>query len=300
MFTYPLDRLRDVWARHGFLGTLRLLPHNMALAIRACAPARRRARRAAIAFDRRHGIDTATPAALSSLDIDPARARHGVEYTPSRIDLGSGKGRTLLIASHFPFRRIIGVEISEKLTAIARANIAVYHPPEQRCRQIEAIVGDAGEFELPDGPLVVYVYNAFRVVILTEVAARLAGSLERAPRDLLLIYVNPVHRHVLDKLSCLAIARESEGTVIYRARPDTGRGVESMAGKPSDREIVDRGDTIEPAAYQATPSRWRALLRPREWAALSVFMLAVAYLIVQAFSQENETIDRISRILWLS
>jgi SAM-dependent methyltransferase len=234
---YPLDRLNDVWVRHGLWGTVRLLPHNLGRAIRSVSPARLRARKREIAFDRAHGIDTATPAALSTLGIEPARTRHAVEYRASGIDfiyrriaeldidharytfvdLGSGKGRALLIASHFPFRQIIGVEFSEKLNAIARANIAAYHPGDQRCRRIEAICGDAGTFEPPDGPLVIYLYNAFDAVILRRVAARLGASLAVAPRDVILLYVNPVHRSVLDPLPWLRLARDENGTATYRA-----------------------------------------------------------------------------------
>ncbi len=42
------------------------------------------------------------------------------------VDVGSGKGRALLLASDYPFRKIIGVELSPELDRIARANIARY------------------------------------------------------------------------------------------------------------------------------------------------------------------------------
>ena len=42
------------------------------------------------------------------------------------VDLGSGKGRALLLASDYPFREVIGVELSPKLDRIARDNIARY------------------------------------------------------------------------------------------------------------------------------------------------------------------------------
>jgi len=39
------------------------------------------------------------------------------------IDLGSGKGRTLLMASDYPFRRIVGVELLLALHQIAQENL---------------------------------------------------------------------------------------------------------------------------------------------------------------------------------
>ena len=42
------------------------------------------------------------------------------------IDLGSGKGRTLLMASDYPFRRIIGVELLPALHQAAQDNLGKY------------------------------------------------------------------------------------------------------------------------------------------------------------------------------
>src|ERR1700688_3075147 len=42
------------------------------------------------------------------------------------IDFGSGKGRALLLASEYPFRRIVGLEFSPELHLTAEENIARY------------------------------------------------------------------------------------------------------------------------------------------------------------------------------
>ncbi len=42
------------------------------------------------------------------------------------IDIGSGKGRVLLIASEFGFKKAIGVEISKVLHDISEKNIKIY------------------------------------------------------------------------------------------------------------------------------------------------------------------------------
>jgi hypothetical protein len=54
-------------------------------------------------------------------------------------------------------------------------------------------------------------------VVLRRVADRLFASLTREPRDIRLVYVNPVHRPVLDPLPWLTIERDDNGTVIYRS-----------------------------------------------------------------------------------
>ncbi len=68
------------------------------------------------------------------------------------IDLGSGKGRTLLMASDYPFRRIVGVELLPSLNQIAQQNLAQYHSASQKCFAMESICADATTFTLPEGP----------------------------------------------------------------------------------------------------------------------------------------------------
>ena len=55
------------------------------------------------------------------------------------IDLGCGKGRTLLMASQYPFRRIIGVELLSELHRIAQQNIRDFRSSLQRCSDITSV-----------------------------------------------------------------------------------------------------------------------------------------------------------------
>ncbi len=77
------------------------------------------------------------------------------------IDLGSGKGRTLLMASDYPFRRIIGVELLPSLHKIAQENLRLYKSKTQKCFALESICGDATDFPLPADPLVIFLFNPF-------------------------------------------------------------------------------------------------------------------------------------------
>jgi hypothetical protein len=107
------------------------------------------------------------------------------------VDLGSGKGRALLIASEYPFRAIVGVELSPQLHAIAVANIAGYRGPAQRCRSVCSIEADATEFSFPAGPLVVYLWNPFEAPVLACVLANLEAALAREPREIYIVYIQP-------------------------------------------------------------------------------------------------------------
>jgi len=106
------------------------------------------------------------------------------------VDVGSGKGRALLLASDYPFREIIGVELSAELDRVARANIARYAAATHRPPAV-SMQGDASEFLWPPGPLVVYMWNAFTKPVMEQVFQNLEASLAKQPRELYLVYIHP-------------------------------------------------------------------------------------------------------------
>ena len=123
--------------------------------------------------------------------LDLRRILRPREVRPGEVflDLGSGKGRILLEAARYPFRRVIGVELSPELNAIARANIEA-HANRLRCREIELVTCDVVDYQVPDDVTVAYVYNAFGAAVFEAALARLIESLDRRPRRLRLIYRN--------------------------------------------------------------------------------------------------------------
>ena len=78
------------------------------------------------------------------------------------VDLGSGKGRTLMMASDYPFQRIIGVELSSPRSIRSRGKtLRCIRGESQKCLAIESICADATTFPLPAAPLVLYLFNPF-------------------------------------------------------------------------------------------------------------------------------------------
>src|SRR3954447_24824698 len=97
--------------------------------VRESTPERRRQRYGDVEYDWDHHVDTTSAAVTHRTRL--LAAISGAPYQPTEpvlfgemlaalsvnlqdftfIDIGSGKGRTLLMASTFPFRRIIGVEL---------------------------------------------------------------------------------------------------------------------------------------------------------------------------------------------
>jgi SAM-dependent methyltransferase len=118
------------------------------------------------------------------------------------IDLGSGKGRAVLLAAMHPFTRTVGVELSPELHAIARANLERFPVDLRRCNTIYFMNADAADFpwessfaedsQTPfSGPLLFFLYNPFARPVLTSFLNRLDASLRSEARAIYLLCVNP-------------------------------------------------------------------------------------------------------------
>lgn len=141
-------------------------------------------------FDRRYGVDTSKSVYVTA--TDSPNYLYGRGYQPSDegtirwciencgmpleettfVDVGCGKGRALLIAAMYPFKRIIGIEYAPDLAKACRKNLETLHLAG-RC---EVVVGDAAEFKFPDGKLFAYICNPFGQVVFDRVLRNLAST----------------------------------------------------------------------------------------------------------------------------
>jgi SAM-dependent methyltransferase len=230
--------LRGWWREQarekGARGATRLLIRNLWAFVRESTPERRRQRYGDMEYDWEHRVDTTSGtvswrARLLGLfhspyqPTDPALFQEMMASLPIEfdqftfIDLGSGKGRTLLMASEYPFMRIVGVELIAELHRAAEENIRAYRSATQRCVQIESVLADAREFELPQEPLVLYLFNPLPESALSEVLRRLEKLLAQAPRPVWVVYHNPLLETVFAPLSCLEKVGGTEQYSVHRA-----------------------------------------------------------------------------------
>ena len=154
-----------------------------------------------------------TEPALFREMLDALAAQCRLDYRNfTFLDLGSGKGRTLLMASDYPFRRIIGVELLSALHRIAQENLGRYKCEKQQCFALESLCADATAYTLPGEPLVVYLFNPLPESGLRRVVGNIERSLRENPRPVYLLYHNPVLEHVLTERAWL---RKIAGTHQY-------------------------------------------------------------------------------------
>jgi SAM-dependent methyltransferase len=134
------------------------------------------------------------------------------------VDLGSGKGRVLLMAAPYGFKRIIGVEYMPEWHHVAEENIRKFVADNEIDAIIQNFCMDARDFDFPAGPLVVYLFNPFPEPILAGVLERLRQSLLSNPRPLVVAYRYPELETLLKKGEWLEKFAGTEQWVVYRNR----------------------------------------------------------------------------------
>ncbi len=190
-------------------------------------------------FDHEYGTDTKQIVSVGGLDIPDDRLIHANRYeavpadafdrimrelpiayeTFVFVDLGSGKGRALLLASRFPFLEIVGVEISAVLTRVSLSNICIFENSLQKCREIKALCQDALEYHFPRENFVLYLYNPFDDSTLRPLVLRICESIRQFPRKVFVIYYMPAYRMLWDEAKAFQEIRSTKQYVIYESKP---------------------------------------------------------------------------------
>jgi len=160
-------------------------------------------------FEMKYGISTSKIVKRVDLDISEESKEHSEEYKPTRIrhfrllikdlnlpedsvfvDMGSGMGRVLLMASMYSFKRITGVEISSRLCEIARNNVVIYKKKLKRSSHIEIVNKDVLQYNIKNDENVFYFYKPFDNFVMEKIIERVIKSLNDNPRKVWLIINN--------------------------------------------------------------------------------------------------------------
>jgi SAM-dependent methyltransferase len=224
------DRIKRSVAQRGLWGTVQMCAVGVGWKV---LPAFRRelARRAAedAAFDAQYGVDTggvfrpkreAVIGENWALGVqyratDPVAFRESLSAVDIHhedfvfLDIGSGKGRILLLAAEFPFRKVIGVEYCHELSEVARRNLRQASGRARRCEYIEIVERDATEYPIPEEPLVLFFNNPFGSEAMVKLVNNVAASFHRKPRRIVVIYVWPHFAHLWEATGFLHRLRES-------------------------------------------------------------------------------------------
>jgi hypothetical protein len=234
---------RENYARDGFFPSSKRFISMLWDFVRESTPARRRQRYGDVEYDWDFRVDTTgatvgwrdrwlghflspyqptEPALFREMLASLIQASPKIDFREfTFIDVGSGKGRALLLAADYPFRRLLGIELLPALHRVAQENIKKYKGDSQQCFAIKCLLADACEFAFPPEPTVLYLFNPLPESGLARMISNLEHSLREHPGPLFVLYHNPLLEHVLTQGGAL---KKIAGTLQYSifCRNDAG------------------------------------------------------------------------------
>ena len=169
-------------------------------------------------FDQVYGTDTARRIPRTEIETDSENIVHCVNYGASKampflklmrrlqlprdgvfVDLGSGKGRAVMLAAKYGFKKVIGIEFSGALCRTARENLARFTDKCPTRSEIEIIESDVTKYPLRDDETVFFMLDPFNAPVLAQVLENIRLSVERRPRAIWLIYSVPREQHIVEQ-----------------------------------------------------------------------------------------------------
>jgi hypothetical protein len=191
-----------------------------------------------LAFDARYDTDTAEEVPLERYDIDLGEERlhgtwcyQGVHENALRsiidalvpqpgdydfIDIGSGKGKALLVASTYPFKHVRGVELSPRLHTIALDNWSSFASSKMvRCSDVASTCQDARRLTEIGDKTFLFMFNPLSPEPMREFIAQLEVLSARQASSVMIAYLAPRARAALDESSVLQLLLETNRLLVY-------------------------------------------------------------------------------------
>jgi hypothetical protein len=194
--------------------------------------------RIARAFDARYGVETYERLHLFQVEIGqklaPAHAgwktcpinpdfleeiivRLGIRPEENTfIDVGAGKGAAVMIASKFPFRRLLAIEFSTTLSEIGRRNVSQFGAVVGRPVPVEWVCQDFMTYQLPRERAVMFLNNPFPDDVSLQAARHIEDSLRAQPRPTIVVW-RKASETVADYLDRSPLLRPLEWAPYWRA-----------------------------------------------------------------------------------
>ncbi|WP_169167509.1 class I SAM-dependent methyltransferase [Acidovorax sp. SRB_24] len=232
-----IKRMRNAWRRHGWRMFGPLLLHNLRYYTKHWM------RHGSLGMPRSSvdhipGVETQRAVYLSELGytgtvgesaepyqpIDEAQFRSVMEALPIRladyafVDLGSGKGRALLLAAQAGFQTITGVEFSGELHQAAQKNLAAARDRWPNVDRIKLLCGDAAQYRPPLVPVVCYLYNPFGASVMRQVIDVWVRAMSTHSQDVWVVYSNPTQSELFMSEPIFEHQFTKAGSAVFRRR----------------------------------------------------------------------------------
>jgi len=193
-----------------------------------------------ISFDLSYQTDTITMQPVADMsDVSDADKRHAFHYQPSYawviskmlkilspltqgngtfIDLGSGKGRIMMMASLNGYSKIIGVEFSRSLSRICEKNIISFKKRAKKDSHFETVTMNVVNYKIPEDTSVIFLGNPFNEQVMQDVIRQIDTSLNNTPRNIFIAYFNPLYNKIFlqNNYQLLIEEKDPSGALIFQ------------------------------------------------------------------------------------
>ena len=111
------------------------------------------------------------------------------------VDYGSGKGRIMVVAAYYGFKKITGIDFSQSLCNEAEINI-------ERIKSLfpstdfQIICDDAVNYSIKNEDNVFFFFNPFDEVVMLQVVKNILASWRKNEKKIYIIYINPLHKEI--------------------------------------------------------------------------------------------------------
>jgi len=166
--------------------------------------------------ERKYNIDTLRLDNLKSLTVTGNNLQHAEIYQGASyyllekifiklkelhandgfLDIGCGKARTMVVAAHYGFKNITGIDFAIELCREARQNCKqiTQHFPSTHWNVIH---NNAANFIPASNIHVILFFNPFNHVIMNQAMDNIVKSIRNKPRKVWIVYINPQHKTLI-------------------------------------------------------------------------------------------------------
>jgi Predicted O-methyltransferase len=111
------------------------------------------------------------------------------------IDFGCGKGRAMVVAARYGFKKITGIDFAKPLCALAEQNIKKIKQ-SYPSTEFNVICEDVLNYKIDKDQTVFFFFNPFDEVIMLQVVKNILASFKENARTIYVMYANPVHKEI--------------------------------------------------------------------------------------------------------
>ncbi len=107
------------------------------------------------------------------------------------IDIGSGKGKVVITASLWGFKKVLGIEFAPGLVKTAQTNLARVAEKLPKNTTASVVCADATSYNVDANACVFFLFNPFGADVMKGFCRQVAKSLREHPWRIWIIYADP-------------------------------------------------------------------------------------------------------------